>query len=96
MSNTELEIIYDEVAHEFDEQVVYMLKEEFPNYLVFKDTGLSAWRFHTEHKEVMRKLLRRIKASCICITSRGLYYIVERDTLIDILNNFPSDLGETE
>lgn len=94
MSNAELEIIYDEVAHEFDEQVVYMSKEEFPDCLVFKDTGLSAWRFHTEHKEVMRKLLRRIKASCIA--SRDLYYVIKRDTLIDILNNFSSDLGETE
>lgn len=71
-----------------------MSKEEFPDCLVFKDTGLSVWRFHTEHKEVMRKLLRRIKASCIA--SRDLYYVIKRDTLIDILNNFPSDLGETE
>lgn len=83
----EMEYIYDEASHEFDEIVDYKTSPEFPDCWIFhiSDFNHALYNTNTEYRDAMKVLVKKIRSHCITHKS---YYIIKRDTLSDILENF--------
>ena len=82
------QVLYDEVSHDFDEQVSYkLLPELFPDTYVFSRSDLRASSYQTEHPEILEKLCNLIKGKSIWSTQDNVY-IINQDVFTDILENF--------
>lgn len=93
MEVIEMEYIYDEVSHEFDENVDYKISSEFPDCWIFHISDFNrAMYYYTEYRDVMKVLIKKIRSHCI--THRG-YYIINSDMLRDILENFYKEPRKT-
>ena len=90
-----LEEIYDEVSHEFDDQVKYKILPQFSNCYVFYWKDLRAHSYETEHPKVMKKLLNTIRRYCI-YSSADDVYIIEENDLMEVLQNFYKQAEEEE
>ena len=93
MEVIEMEYIYDEVSHEFDENVDYKMSPEFPDCRIFHISDFNrAMYYYTEYRDVMKVLIEKIRSHCITHKS---YYIIKRDILSDILENFYEEPRKT-
>ena len=79
--------LYDEVSHDFDEQISYKILPTFPDTYVFSRSDLRASSYQTEHPEILEKLCKLIKEKSIWSTQDNLY-IINQDTFVDVLENF--------
>jgi hypothetical protein len=97
MEVTEMEFIYNEVSHKFDENVDFKMLPEFGDCWIlygsdFQKAIASVSEDDTEYKDAMKVLIKKIKSHCI--THYG-HYIIKQDTLSDILENFYKEPRKT-
>lgn len=105
MEVIEMEFIYDEVSHKFDENVDYKVLPGFDGCWIFyasdfrkaiasisSEYDVEYEDAMTEYKDAMNVLIKKIKAHCI---KNYDYYIIKQDTLSDILENFYKEPRKT-
>jgi len=81
------QFIYDEVTHEWDEQVHYKLLPQFRDSYVFYPSDLRIHGYDTCDKEVMGELCQAIKEIAIWNEEDGVF-IVKQDSLVTLLQDF--------
>ena len=79
--------LYDDISHEFDEQVSYKFLPQFPNAYVFTRKELRSSSYETEYPDILEKLCALIRESSIWSDEDNVY-IIKEDTLTNILENF--------
>ena len=79
--------LYDDISHEFDEQVSYKFLPQFPNAYVFTRKELRSGSYETEYPDILEKLCALIRESSIWSDEDNVY-IIKEDTLTNILENF--------
>lgn len=57
--------VYDDVSHEWDEQVSYKILPRFRNCYVFYPNDLRVHKYETQCHEVMKELLQAIQNLCL-------------------------------
>lgn len=89
--------LYDEVSHEWDEQVRYKGHPDFPDCWVFTIGDFYISKYTTQDKDVLKILLRQIKDACIRSNDgHTFYYIIKQTVLENILENFYLEAEEVQ
>lgn len=95
MDIIEMEFIYDEVSHKFDENVDYKVLPGFDECWIFYASDFrkaiaSVSEYDIEYKNAMNVFIKKIKAHCVKNYDYN-YYIINQDTFNDIFENFYKD-----
>lgn len=79
--------VYDEVSHEWDEQVNYFVLPEYKDCFIIYPRHLRPSYYRTEHKNEMKELCNEIRDSAMYDTQEDIF-IIKENMLMDILENF--------